>query len=275
MYFLFKIILFVVVIWLLALLPRWDQPGWDALSRFHYAHRGLHSAERGIPENSLTAFQAAVEHGFGAELDVHLMADGKLAVVHDSDLARVCGQSARIEELTAADLAHFPLLGGSGETIPLLEEVLPLFAGKTPLIIELKVENGNAAALTDAVMALLAQFSELQYCVESFHPSAVRHLRAHYPQVLRGQLSENFFRSGTLPKPQATLMTWLLTTVYTRPDFIAYRWEDRGTCPSLWVMRALYGVHEVSWTVRDQKTMDELLQAGCVVIFEGFVPASA
>lgn len=275
MYSLFKIILFVVVIWLLALLPRWGQPGWDVLSPFHYAHRGLHDVSRGIPENSLTAFRAAVEHGFGAELDVHLMADGRLAVVHDSDLTRVCGQSACIEDLTAADLARFPLLGGSGETIPLLEEVLPLFAGKTPLIIELKVERGNAAALTDAVMALLGQFPDLVYCMESFHPSAVHHLREHYPQVLRGQLSENFFRSDTLPWPQAVSMTWLLTTFYARPDFIAYRCEDRGSCPSLWVMRALYGVHEVSWTVRDQQTMDRLLQAGCVVIFEGFVPTAS
>lgn len=271
----FKIILFVVVIWLLLLLPRWGQPGWDALSGFRYAHRGLHDVSRGIPENSLSAFRAAVEGGFGAELDVHLMADGQLAVVHDNDLQRVCGQSVRIEDLTAADLSSYPLLGGSGETIPLLEEVLPLFAGKAPLIIELKVENGNAAALTDAVMALLARFPELTYCLESFQPSAVRHLKEHYPQVLRGQLSEDFFRTDTLPFPQAFVMTGLLTTLFTRPDFIAYRWEHRGSCLSLWLMRALYGVHEVSWTVRDQNTLDELTQAGCVVIFEGFVPTAS
>ena len=65
---------------------------WQTLSGYRYAHRGLHDLNAGRPENSLGAFRAAAEAGFGAELDVHLMADGALAVVHDSDLERVCGR---------------------------------------------------------------------------------------------------------------------------------------------------------------------------------------
>ena len=258
--------------WCLLIKPRQKQPGWDKLDGVKYAHRGLHDAAQGIPENSMAAFRRAVEHGFGAELDVHLMADGNLAVVHDSDLTRVCGKKALIEDLTAADLKDYPLMG-TQEYIPLLHNVLALFEGKTPLVIELKVERGNYDALTDAVMAALEGWNGT-YCVESFHPAVLLRLREKYPWVLRGQLSENFIRGsevGNLATPVRFVLTHLLTTAFTRPDFIAYKWEDRKE-PSLRLMRALYGVHEVGWTIRSQETMDMLAQDGVIPIFEHFIP---
>lgn len=258
--------------WGLLLKPRRNQPGWDRLEGVRYAHRGLHDPALGVPENSMAAFRRALEHGFGAELDVHLMADGELAVVHDSSLKRVCGADVYIEDLTAADLPRYPLMG-TEETIPLFREVLELFQGKTPLIIELKVERGNADALTDAVMAALAGWNG-SYCIESFHPAALLRLKEKYPAVLRGQLSQNFLRAsevGDLSLPTRFVLTNLLTTAATKPDFIAYKWEDRGN-PSLRLMRALYGVREVSWTVRGERTMDRLEKDGAIPIFEGFVP---
>ena len=258
--------------WCLLLKPRRGQPGWERLDGVKYAHRGLHDASQGIPENSMAAFRRAVEHGFGAELDVHLMADGELAVVHDSDLTRVCGRQAYIEDLTAADLPDWPLMG-TEETIPLFRDVLALFEGKTPLVIELKVERGNAAALTDAVMAALAGWSGT-YCVESFHPGVLLRLKEKYPGVIRGQLSQDFLKASEvngLSLPVRFALTNLLTTAATRPDFIAYKWQDRGN-PSLRLMRRLYGVHEVGWTVREAETMDELARDGVTSIFEGFEP---
>lgn len=258
--------------WCLLLRPRRNQPGWDRLQGARYAHRGLHDAAAGVPENSLAAFRRAAEAGFGAELDVHLMADGQLAVVHDSDLARVCGKAGCIEDLTAAELKDYPLQG-TAETIPLLADVLPLFAGRTPLIIELKVERGNADALTDRVMEELADYAG-DYCIESFHPAVLLRLKHRYPEVIRGQLSENFFRgseTGTVSRPAALVLTYLLSTCLTRPDFIAYRHEDRRN-PSLRLMRRLYGVHEVGWTVRSQADMEALEKDGVTVIFENFLP---
>lgn len=258
--------------WCLMLRPRRNHPGWEALEGVRFAHRGLHDAQKGIPENSMAAFRRAVDHGFGAELDVHLMADGELAVVHDSSLKRVCGVDVCIEDLTADELEEYPLMG-TEERIPLFQDVLELFEGKTPLVIELKAERGNACALTDAAMALLENWNGT-YCVESFHPAAVLRLEERYPHVLRGQLSENFLKSGegnSLSLPARFILTNLLTTAFTRPDFIAYNWRDRGNA-SLRLMRALYGVHEVSWTIRDQGTMEALEKAGTTSIFEGFVP---
>ena len=258
--------------WCALLRPRRNQPGWDKLAGVKYAHRGLHNGSKGVPENSMAAFQLAVEAGFGAELDVHLMADGNLAVVHDSDLTRVCGKQAIIEELVEEELIEYPLMG-TEELIPLFQEVLELFEGKTPLIIELKVAGGNANALTDAVMAMLEDWNGV-YCLESFHPGVLLRLKERYPWVLRGQLSQDFLKGGEvhgLSLPARFLLTNLLTTAFTGPDFVAYKWQDRRN-PSLRLMRALYGVHEVGWTVRDRQTMEALEAEGVPTIFEGFLP---
>ena len=258
--------------WCALLYPRRRQPGWEALDGVRFAHRGLHDSSQGVPENSMAAFRRAVEHGFGAELDVHLMADGNLAVVHDSSLKRVCGADVYIEDLTADDLRDYPLMG-TEERIPLFQDVLALFEGKTPLVIELKVERGNANALTDEVMAALSGWNGT-YCLESFHPGVLLRLREKYPHVLRGQLSQNFMKSsevGNLSLPVRFALTNLLTTAVTRPDFIAYNWQDRGNA-SLRLMRKLYGVHEVAWTVRDPSVMSRLDGVGVTSIFEGFVP---
>lgn len=258
--------------WCALLRPRQSWPGWERFEGVRFAHRGLHDPQQGIPENSMAAFRRAIEHGFGAELDVHLMADGNLAVVHDSDLSRVCGKSVYIEDLTAAELEDYPLMG-TEERIPLFQDVLALFAGKTPLVIELKAERGNARALTDAVMSALEEWNGT-YCVESFHPAVLLRLKERYPHVLRGQLSQNFLRDsevGNLSLPTRFLLTNLLTTSLTRPDFIAYKWQDRDNA-SLRLMRALYGVHEVAWTVRAPSVMERLDRAGVTSIFEGFVP---
>lgn len=82
----------------------------------------------------------AAEAGYGAELDVHLTRDGRLVVIHDGDLERMCGVPGRVAEKTAEELAALRL-AGSEEHIPLLEEVLPLFAGRAPLVVELKTDR--------------------------------------------------------------------------------------------------------------------------------------
>ena len=70
---------------------RGTQFGWKEFYHINYAHRGLHDIEKGIPENSPAAFRAAVEAGYGAELDVQLSRDGQVVVFHDDTLDRVCG----------------------------------------------------------------------------------------------------------------------------------------------------------------------------------------
>ena len=73
---------------------------WKLLRQYRYAHRGYHGRELG-PENSLAAFREAIRRGFGCELDVHLMKDGRLAVIHDASLLRTAGADVLVEDLTA------------------------------------------------------------------------------------------------------------------------------------------------------------------------------
>ena len=81
------VLLALDLLFTLALRCRKGHPKWELLKKYRYAHRGFHDKPV-IPENSLPAFRRAIEHGFGAELDVHLLKDGTLAVFHDSDLRR-------------------------------------------------------------------------------------------------------------------------------------------------------------------------------------------
>ena len=87
----------VTGLYALAVRGRTGHPGLQALKGWRYAHRGLHG--NGIPENSMAAFRAALEHGFGIELDVHLLKDGTLAIMHDHDLKRTTGLEGKIEDL--------------------------------------------------------------------------------------------------------------------------------------------------------------------------------
>ena len=249
---------------------RKNHPHWPELRPYRYAHRGYHSTE--FPENTLPAFERAVENGFGAELDVHLTKDGKLVVFHDDDLKRVCDVDHRTAALNAADFAKYPI-NGTTYTAPMLEDVLRIFEGKTPLIVEIKVDHANYAAVTEATCAVLDQF-HVTYCIESFDPRVLVWLKKNRPEICRGQLSQNFVKrpdGGNLSK----LTRWVLTNLYanflTHPDFIAYRFEDRN-CRAMKVCRNRYGVQEVNWTIRRREDLLEAEANGCIPIFEHFHP---
>ena len=136
------IILILAILYLLALRGRSGHPGVEKLRGWNYTHRGLHSP--GVPENSLAAFRAAVDHGYGSEFDVHLLRDGGLAVIHDSKLLRTTGREGRVEDLTTEELKDY-CLEGTTETIPTFREVLDTFSGKAPVIIELKPSRACGA----------------------------------------------------------------------------------------------------------------------------------
>lgn len=236
--------------------------------KFDYAHRGLHNKESHIPENSLTAFWLAAESGYGAEVDVHLSKDGRLVVMHDENLLRTTGYDKRICDCTAEELENLRL-EETDELVPYLEEVLPLFAGKAPLIIELKTCNGNHVALCRKVCAMARQFRGVQFCIASFDPRALIWLRKHRPKVLRGQLSCNYSRKRNhgLSGFAAFCRTNLLTNFLTQPHFIGYRYEDRNNL-SLRICKLIWHVQEFCWTIRKDTDAQGALDDGALIIFE-------
>ena len=70
----------------------------DWLTAAPIAHRGLHDASCGRPENSLAAFRAAIAAGYGIELDVQMSLDGAAMVFHDYHLGRLTDQTGPIEK---------------------------------------------------------------------------------------------------------------------------------------------------------------------------------
>ena len=213
----------------------------------------------------MAAFRLAAEAGYGAELDIHLTRDGRLAVIHDATLDRVCGVSGRAAELTAAALSALRL-EGTEERIPFLEEVAPLFAGRAPLIVELKTDWRSAGDLARRTVECLDRFS-IDYCVESFDPRPLLWLRRRRPDVLRGQLSQNFHRH---PSGQGLwnrlALTNLFYNVFTRPDFVAYRFEDRGQ-PAVRLCRR-WGMRTAYWTLRSWTEVVLAEQERALPIFE-------
>lgn len=133
------------------------------------AHRG---ASRELPENTIPAFQRAVELGVREiELDVHLSADGVPVVIHDETVDRTTGRRGTVSSYTAADLGA--MNAGNGFGVPSLAEVIAVVAGKARLNIEVK-----AAAAADAVLSLVAQHPELEWGISSFDWDVLRHARA-------------------------------------------------------------------------------------------------
>ncbi len=253
--------------WLLG--GRRGQAGMKELGGWIYAHRGYHH-EPDAPENSLEAFRLAVENRFGIELDVHLLADGNLAVVHDSMLKRMTGRDVIVEMLREEELTEYKL-GNSTETIPTFKQVLETVDGKVPLIIELKPYGKNYYRLCRRVFEELDLYKG-SYCVESFHPQVVYWLRKNRPEVIRGQLSQNYYHDrGETNLPEAFGGTELLANVFGRPDFVAYRFKDRHHLSNQ-VCVKLHKLQGVSWTLKTKEELKAAQEEGYWPIFENFDP---
>ncbi|MBW3657341.1 MAG: glycerophosphodiester phosphodiesterase [Actinobacteria bacterium] len=219
-------------------------PAW--LTEVPYAHRGLHDPEGTRPENSLAAFEAAVEAGVGIELDVHLTADGHAVVTHDDDLERVTGRRLSV---AGSPLVHIAALrlGATDERIPTLPRVLDLVAGRVPVMVEIKNVRREVGALEPAVAAAL-DGRPGPVCVASFNPRTVGWFARYRPEVVRGQTSSSY---ADVPAPYLArrFLASMTANRWTRPHFVSYelsalpnawcdRWRDRGGALVTWTVRS-------------------------------------
>ena len=185
------------------------------------AHRGLFN-NKDIPENSMKAFEAAMQKGFAIELDIQMTKDGYLVVFHDKSLKRVCGIKNEIPMLTLNEVKQARLCG-TDSMIPTFEDVLMLVSGKVPLLIEVK-EDENYEELMPKLMSLLERY-EGEYMIESFDPRIVLWLKKNHPSVIRGQLS-----SKNIREVKNRLLKFILGNMFlnviTKPHFIAYLYTE-------------------------------------------------
>ena len=233
-----------------------------------FAHRGLHG--EGVAENSISAFAAAKREGFGIELDVQLSSDGELVVFHDATLNRVCGVEGRVKDFTAAQLSRLSLLG-TAEGIPTLSQVLELIDGSVPLLIEIKMENGEHG-IAEKLVSVIEGYKG-DFIVESFNPLGLRVIKKLRPDVLRGILScEYMKRDEYKGKLLYRLLENLMLNFLMRPDFIAY--EQVGYANGfLRFIRRAFAPPLFAWTVKSADEETQAISHGFdTVIFEGYMP---
>ncbi|ANX01494.1 glycerophosphodiester phosphodiesterase [Thermoclostridium stercorarium subsp. leptospartum DSM 9219] len=252
-------IMFLIVLYLI----KPNQKRIEALPVRLFAHRGLHG--KGIPENTLKAFRMASERNFGVELDVRFTLDKKVVVFHDDSLKRLCGRDIKVGELTY-DALQSCNIAGSDEKIPLLTEALEVLNG-VPVICEIKSDNkGPIEELCVAVSDIIKKYNGF-ICIESFDPFVVRWFRKNRPEVIRGQLSMRFTTENSDLSPiKAFMMRNLFVNVFSRPDFIAYRYRDDSF--GYFLCRCVFKPLCIPWTVKGKKDITEASGVYGSVIFE-------
>lgn len=268
LYIIIGIIAVLVLIWLFAIMPSLTKnKTLNGIITTDFAHRGLHAIEKGIAENSLSAFSLAVENGFGIELDVRLTKDNRLVVFHDNDTTRICGVDGKINKMTIDEIKKLRL-SNTSDTIPLLSEVLSLVDGKVPLLIEIKTEN-NTKAIMEQCFKLLDDYKGV-FVVESFDPRPLAWLKRNRKDIARGQLA--CATGGPESKILSFLLTHLLLNFLSRPHFIAYEEEYIGKIPESVICIKLFGVAGFVWTVKEKEIFKKCKTKKLSVIFESFMP---
>ncbi|MEX0970776.1 MAG: glycerophosphodiester phosphodiesterase family protein [Paracoccaceae bacterium] len=234
------------------------------------AHRGLHGGD--VPENSRAAFKAAIDGGYGIELDLQLSADGQAMVFHDYDLARLTGQKGPIQTRNAADLAKLSLANGEG--IPTFAEVLKLIAGRVPLLVEIKDQDGtlgpDIGALEAACAADLARYGG-PVAVMSFNPHAIYKMAEIAADIPRGLVTCAFVDDDwpfTAPARRAALAE-IPDFGATGSCFISHDRTDLDR-DAVTLLRAS-GVPILCWTVRGPLEEKHARRVAHNITFEGYL----
>ena len=260
------ILLFFFLLYLFLIFPRTSEQ--ERMQKWHsrmFAHRGLHNITEGIPENSMPAFRAAIENGYGIELDLHITSDGQIVVFHDDTLNRMCGITGTIEHMSYTELRGL-CLKGTPEHIPLFKDVLTLVDGKVPLLIEFKLPTKSASVCEKAYEYL--KNYEGEYLVQSFNTMGVRWFKLHAPHVLRGQLASRLTKeNGSEPWILKFAVQNLLCNFVGRPDFISYKLTD---LPQLSVSILQHILHTpiAVWTLNTEKKLHTGIKKYDMQIFE-------
>jgi len=245
-------------------------PDCDWLTKIAIAHRGLHDAKRGVEENSLPAFEAAIEHGYAIEADVQLSGDGEAMVFHDRTVDRLTNETGAISDFTAAELNRISYANGQG-TIPTLVQMLDLVAGRTGLVIEVKSSwSGNTELVCKVAQSLVSYAGDA--AVMSFDPVQVAWLAHEAPDVMRGMVADGATQDDYPWLPLSTLLSLreFRHADVTRPDFLSLdkHWLP---CP---VSRHFRKTRTpmICFTVRSEQEASNALRWCDQITFEGYLP---
>ncbi len=239
------------------------------------AHRAFHDRAAGRPENSRAAIAAAIDHGYGIEIDLQLSSDGVAMVFHDEGLNRLTGQQGHLGDLPAERLGRIGLLGGD-EGIPTFAEVLALVAGRAALLVELKDQTGTMAPtdgrLEAATVAALARYAG-PVALMSFNPHSVATLASLAPHLPRGLTTAAWDPADWAPVPPARCDELRAIPDYDRCDAVFLSHEAADLARPRVAELARQGATILCWTIRSQAEEDKARRLAANVTFEGYSPA--
>lgn len=223
------------------------------------AHRGYHDMNNAIWENTISAFQRAIDNGYAIECDLQYTADGVPVVFHDDDMKRLCGVEGDIRLKTVGELGLFSI-GNTADRIPSLSQLLRLVKGRVPLVLELKGRQGDDGGFADAVVETLESYTG-PVALMSFDHWLLKDLKALESRFPLGLTAE-----GAQPESFALHREAMALGL----DFISYYY---GNLPNPFITAERErGTTILTWTVRDEAAADHTFLHADQMTFEGFVP---
>jgi glycerophosphoryl diester phosphodiesterase len=241
--------------------------------RLPIAHRGLHDRSSGIVENSPSAFGAAMDAGYGIELDLQLSSDGQAMVFHDEALDRLTALKGAVNDHSADDLSRIAL-SGTKDTIPTLRDVLAQVAGRVPLLIELKDQTltlGESDGRLEAATATALSGYGGPVAVMSFNPSMIAHMARLAPQITRGITTSSFDPQDWAPMDAATCDRLRDIPDYDAvgASFISHQGDDLDR-PRVTELRA-QGAAILCWTIKSPAQEALARQSADNITFEQYL----
>jgi len=238
------------------------------------AHRGLHDRPKGVPENSMAAFRAAIANGYGIELDVQGTADAQAMVFHDDNLDRLTAQTGPVRGKTAAALGLIKLRD-SAEKIPTLAEVLALVDGQVPLLVEIKDQDGQLGANTgqlERATALALAHYDGPVAVMSFNPHAMAIVREHAPDLSIGLVTCDFISGREwrqISPERLESLNEIANFDRLGASFISHDRADLER-PRITQLKQA-GAAILCWTIRSKKQESEARKIADNITFEGYL----
>ncbi|MEM8538718.1 MAG: glycerophosphodiester phosphodiesterase family protein [Pseudomonadota bacterium] len=237
------------------------------------AHRALHDRAAGRVENSLKSVQAAIDAGYGIELDLQLSCDGHAMMFHDDVLDRLTAETGPVKSRSRAELKAIALKDDGG-TIPALSTVLKHVGGQVPLLIEIKDQDGamgpDVGALEEATCKALKGYDG-DVALMSFNPHTVAKCAALAPHIPRGLVTAGYEGLYWDYIPAATRNRLREIPDYDRTGacFISHDVGDLDR-PRVAALKAR-GARILTWTIRSAAQEAEARRIVDNVTFEGYL----
>ncbi len=242
-------------------------------------HDALHDAPQGRAENSVSGALAAMDAGYGLEIDVQLSRDNIAMVFHDYDLLKLTGQTGLVRDFTAAELAEIGLIGGE-DKIARLDNFLAIICGHggdlPPILIELKPQNKTLGAETPELAQAVAEAvadCPAPLAIMSFNPHSIKHIARFLPDTPRGLVSDAFNAKNWagVSENRCKELAQMIDYTPLGASFISHNVNDLES-PQIDKIRTLGGA-VLCWTVRSPTQEKTARMRADNITFEGFLPS--